>query len=198
MTVAACSAVGVGVARMSPMPPRHPQRGSRNRALCLLKDPSQSTVVGYWLPHKPSPWSAVFEETLCSFQVSILSARVGAETEALFSLSSFSFWIFKNNWLVHSGSVPELGSQAGVQGQELGFSCPLLLGAPGRSGPRKTGGMARTLKPCPWDRLRLRRQPCEVRLESTDRVMGVSNPGCSSPKLADSSVPPFSSGPQFC
>ena len=69
----------------------------------------------------------MFEETLCSFQVSILSARVGAETEALFSLSSFSFWIFKNNWLVHSGSVPELVSQAGVQGQ--GLQLPLTPGS---------------------------------------------------------------------
>lgn len=138
----------------------------------------------------------MFEETLCSFQVSILSARVGAETEALFSLSSFSFWIFKNNWLVHSGSVPELGSQAWVQGQ--GLQLPLTPGSTWRSEPRKTGGMGRALKPCPRDRLKLRQQPCEVRLKSTDRVMGGSNPGCSSPKLADSSVPPFPSGPQFC
>lgn len=138
----------------------------------------------------------MFEETLCSFQVSILSARVGAETEALFSLSSFSFWIFKNNWLVHSGSVPELGSQAWVQGQ--GLQLPLTPGSTWRSEPRKTGGMGRALKPCPRDRRKLRQQPCEVRLKSTDRLMGGSNPGCSSPKLADSSVPPFSSGPQFC
>lgn len=62
----------------------------------------------------------MFEETLCSFQVSILSAGAGAETEAVsFLFLLFLFGFLKNNWLVHSGSIPELGSQAGVQSQGL-------------------------------------------------------------------------------
>lgn len=59
----------------------------------------------------------MFEETLCSFQVSILSARAGAETEAV----SFLFLLFLFGFLKITGLciqavfqnwVPRLGFRA--------------------------------------------------------------------------------------
>lgn len=66
-----------------------------------------------------------------------------------FALSSFSFWIFKNNRLVCLGSVPELGSQAGVQGQAV--RQPLAPGKAGAEGKRKAqvSGQALNLYPTP-------------------------------------------------
>lgn len=133
----------------------------------------------------------MFEETLCSFQVSILSVRAGTETEAVFSLSSFSFRIFKNNWLAHSGSIPELGSQAGVQGQ--GLQLPLLLGKTRKESKPKGCGDGEGIEPMPLgERLRLRQQPCEMSPKSTDRavvhlILAAAPPGW--PTLAHS--PPF-------
>lgn len=64
-----------------------------------------------------------------------------------FALSSFSFWIFKNNWLACSGSVPEPGSQAGVQGQAL--QQPLTPGKAWAEAKPKAWGRGQGIKPVP-------------------------------------------------
>lgn len=95
----------------------------------------------------------MFEETLCSFQVSILSAGAGGETEAVsFFFLPFLFGFLKITGLCNSGSVSELGSQAGVQGQ--GLQHPFALGRPGRRESRGAEWRERTFDLSPRERLR--------------------------------------------
>lgn len=67
---------------------------------------------------------------------------------------------------MRSGRVPELGSQAGVQGQ--GLQQPLTPGKAWEEGKLKGWGWGKTLNLCPREGLRLRSQCWEGRLESRD------------------------------
>lgn len=81
---------------------------------------------------------------------------------------------------MHSDSVPELGSQAEVQGQ--GLQQPLTLGKAQEEGKPKVGG-GRALSLCPRETVAQ-----EPALGSTGQKGGGSNPGCSTTMLADPEV----------
>lgn len=134
----------------------------------------------------------LFEETLCSFQVSILPAGAGAETEAVsFLFPPFLFGFLKITGLymqaVFQNWVPRPRFRAGTP-------APIVPGPLGEGTAGGRWGAGEDTKPLPE---RLRQQHWEVRLGGGGWGLIWLQPP-HDPTLADPGALPSPAGPRVC